>query len=706
MGANELRNTCDMRTVTNYPPDRGCSRFSGVLAACLVALLCVAVSPAQAALPDLVITDVLFSPADPQPGDAVTLIAQVKNIGNASSPSGVVHGVLFAIDEGTSSYQGIWSDNFMGSIMPGDIRDIIACGGTAGPTWTATEGNHTIRAIVDDVDRMLELDEGNNEWSEAVRITPAAPPPPQLPGTETVLPESGTGCPLIGYVELSGDRVVWDEPGSMVMGGMSVIYYNITSGNLEVVDHGMEGASPHDPDVGGGTIAYSTGNGDGNYIGIYDIISAETTREFDMGSVDYPGTESCPAVSDPYIVWQCTTGLYYWYEEGDGDIYLYDTRSGELTCICADGADQSNPAIAGTRVVWEDMRGGDADLYLYDLATGREEPVSVQAGDQTDPAISGDRIVWVDRRSGNSDIYLFDLSTGEEIPVCTNNAEQQSPAIDGDYVVYRDNRDGDWDIYLYDIVGRKEYVVCAAPMDQWSPAISGNRIVWVDDRDAEGDQEYLYNTIHLFILGDATPAGFPDLIITDLSWTPANPVAGDDVTFEATIQNVGDGPTPEGVIHGVLFRIDAATGVWSDSHTAALDPGESVTLTANGGSGGTGVWNAETGSHTLTAVVDDVNRIAEGNEENNSFPAPFEVAAPGPVMLLPFPGCTGVPTDTDGDGLFEDINGNHRTDFNDVVICYGSLAWIPAQGLVHYFDFNENDRIDFDDVVELYRKIT
>ena len=115
------------------------------------------------------------------------------------------------------------------------------------------------------------------------------------------------------------------------------------------------------------------------------------------------------------------------------------------------------------------------------------------------------------------------------------------------------------------------------------------------------------------------PTGQPDLVVTDLSWTPANPAPGSAVTMKATIKNQGDAPTPAGTKHGVLFTFDdgaAGPGVWSDTHTAAIAPGASVTVTANGGSAGA-TWKAALGAHTVKAHVDDVNRIAEANEANN-----------------------------------------------------------------------------------------
>ena len=69
-----------------------------------------------------------------------------------------------------------------------------------------------------------------------------------------------------------------------------------------------------------------------------------------------------------------------------------------------------------------------------------------------------------------------------------------------------------------------------------------------------------------------------------------------------------------------------------------------------------------------------------------------------------FPGYTELPTDPDGDYLVEDINGNGRLDFDDVVAYYQNMEWIRQQadvGITPY-DFNHNGRIDYDDLVLLY----
>lgn len=114
-------------------------------------------------------------------------------------------------------------------------------------------------------------------------------------------------------------------------------------------------------------------------------------------------------------------------------------------------------------------------------------------------------------------------------------------------------------------------------------------------------------------------AGKPDLVVTDITWSPVNPQAGNAVTLSATVRNQGTAATPAGTILGVGFQIDGAgTSLWSDNYTSSLAAGASVVLTVNGGTNGA-VWTAAAGTHSILAAVDDVNRIAESNESNNTF---------------------------------------------------------------------------------------
>jgi len=63
------------------------------------------------------------------------------------------------------------------------------------------------------------------------------------------------------------------------------------------------------------------------------------------------------------------------------------------------------------------------------------------------------------------------------------------------------------------------------------------------------------------------------------------------------------------------------------------------------------------------------------------------------------------PRDLDGDGLYEDINGNGRLDFDDVVKFFQHFDEPVISQYPRYYDFNRNGRLDYDDIVELFRRV-
>ncbi len=171
---------------------------------------------------------------------------------------------------------------------------------------------------------------------------------------------------------------------------------------------------------------------------------------------------------------------------------------------------QIEPAIDGTRIVWQDNRNKTLDfvnpknhwdIYAYDLTTGIERRITNNDKDQINPAIDGDWIVWEDDRMStgfpgtNKEIYSYLLPNGPEAKVTQANFNQVKPGVSDGRAVWQDNRDAPtsgMDIYLYDLVAKTTTPLCTAPGDQTMPSISGHRVVWLDGR-GDSLQIYLYN---------------------------------------------------------------------------------------------------------------------------------------------------------------------------------------------------------------------
>ncbi len=93
----------------------------------------------------------------------------------------------------------------------------------------------------------------------------------------------------------------------------------------------------------------------------------------------------------------------------------------------------------------------------------------------------------------------------------------------------------------------------------------------------------------------------------------------------------------------------------------------------------------------------DYYPLAEYTDSGTVTPTPTPV--PGVATV---PGGSGVPTDTNSDGIYDDVNGNGRKDFADIVLYFNCLSWVAANEPGPIFDYNGNGRIDFADVVWLF----
>ena len=118
---------------------------------------------------------------------------------------------------------------------------------------------------------------------------------------------------------------------------------------------------------------------------------------------------------------------------------------------------------------------------------------------------------------------------------------------------------------------------------------------------------------------------------------------------------------------------------------------------------------AETASYDVFAVSNATVTLPAGRHDLRlDLPGHFNLdyleftLADGALRV---PTAQSDPRDVDGDGLCEDVNGNGRTDFADVVLYFNQMSWIAANEPVEPFDFNGNGRIDFADVTALFAAV-
>jgi len=107
--------------------------------------------------------------------------------------------------------------------------------------------------------------------------------------------------------------------------------------------------------------------------------------------------------------------------------------------------------------------------------------------------------------------------------------------------------------------------------------------------------------------GDGDP--LPDVYIEDLWWAPGSPTPGQEVQFHVRVHNGGDASTGADV--GVGYFVDGQYVGWGiRGPMAAGETSSDFGMVQR--------WTATSGSHRIMALVDDINRFQESNEENNS----------------------------------------------------------------------------------------
>ncbi|HEX7412163.1 MAG TPA: glycoside hydrolase family 3 C-terminal domain-containing protein, partial [Bacteroidales bacterium] len=119
----------------------------------------------------------------------------------------------------------------------------------------------------------------------------------------------------------------------------------------------------------------------------------------------------------------------------------------------------------------------------------------------------------------------------------------------------------------------------------------------------------------------------PDLKIINVYSVPRYPLAGEKVTFLATVKNYGTIATTAGTIHKVVFNVNGVDVTWSVNYNKSIPAGGMAMICANDGINGKNTWLASnTGTYAVTAVADPDNIIAEHNETNNTQTASVTVS--------------------------------------------------------------------------------
>ncbi len=106
---------------------------------------------------------------------------------------------------------------------------------------------------------------------------------------------------------------------------------------------------------------------------------------------------------------------------------------------------------------------------------------------------------------------------------------------------------------------------------------------------------------------------------------PASPFVREGMRYFVEVKNNGTDSLKKGQVASLKIDITGVgqkSTVWSKVHTSGIAPNETVTISKNTNGPWSGDFGYSTdlaGEYTFTVMVDEENKIAEGNERNNTF---------------------------------------------------------------------------------------
>jgi len=220
------------------------------------------------------------------------------------------------------------------------------------------------------------------------------------------------------------------------------------------------------------------------------------------------------------------------------------------------------------------------------------------------------------------------------------------------------------------------------------------------------------------VAADEPPAQTPS---TAVALEPATPEAtvNDKVTYDVVVQTADGGV---GAFNATVSIAADADGTISDVsvHDSANDTTSDASVSGDGSSASLNaamVDTADTGSVTIgsvTVTADDpgmttldVSVSALGTETGQSYQVTGTTGASLTVITLgPIGDFTSAPTDPDGDGVYEDINGDGTFDIVDVQALFANVDDPTIQDNPESFDVNDDGTVDVVDAQALYSELT
>ncbi|MGB2876864.1 MAG: CARDB domain-containing protein [Dehalococcoidales bacterium] len=544
---------------------------------------------------DLIIDSITWSPSEPAVGSTVIFTISIKNQGTDVAISSRVHFYIEDVPQGFEDGE---------RISPGETQ-------TRTFSWFTKAGLHEIKAIADKNDSVPEIDEGNNEMT----VVFSSLLPDLIIDDISWSPET----PSIGDSVIFTVNVT--NQGSAAS-GLSIVdfYINDTHSDTGEID-GLEPSAS-----GNATFSWFARTGT-------NVIKAIVTSGGILTESDKTNNEKTVTLSPN----------------------LADLIVHSITWSPAEPSVRDNITFT---VTVENQGSGDSDesrvdLYIDGNSTGYRTLEKIDAGDEkqvtfTWRAEEGSHQIqavvdWQDdvpesEESNNEKTVTFSISPpdliveqiawappepaiGDKVTFTVTVKNQGESGSDYAHIAYFIDDDHLSSGYVNPISANATDNMTFA----WTATAGEHAIrAFIDFTGIVTESDEANNEK----VSTLVPLG-PDLIIKSIDWSHNDPAVGETVTFTVIVENDGSNRAGSSLLH---IYIDNNPRGYQD--IPAIDPGTTVPRTFD--------WKVEEGLHTIRAVVDDSNLVAETSEKNNEtlivYPVPdltFEAVTWSPVNPLP-----------------------------------------------------------------------
>jgi TolB protein len=214
------------------------------------------------------------------------------------------------------------------------------------------------------------------------------------------------------------------------------------------------------------------------------------------------------------------------YRDGNGEIYLLDTSSGQLTNLTRNPADDRAPAWSpnGRAIAFESHRDGNWEIYVLDLTDGSVTSLTDEMAYDGAPAWSpdGSQIAFESYRDGNLEIYAMVLASGEVRRLTEDPGGDYAPAWSpgGSEIAFTSWREGNKEIYVMAAAGGQARNLSQHPADDEDPAWmpDGSAVAFVSWRDVDPQTGNRNAEIYRLSLADGSAER-----VTDNPWPDVDP---------------------------------------------------------------------------------------------------------------------------------------------------------------------------------------